>query len=658
MHKLLLVLSLICGFAYLPLLASAQISQNLTNGQLTTPAVFPGVGCTYSWVNNTPGIGLPASGIGNIPAFTATNPGSGPLVATIFATPAPSGLVYVANQNAQTLSVISIATGTVIKTIPVRLAPGGASVSPNGNQVYMPDRGSSLIGIYNTVTNTTTTIASDSSPSGVAFSADNETAYVSSAGTNSVSVINAVWNLLTTSLNVGSGPQGVFLSPDGTLLYVPNYLSDNVSVISTASNTVINTIPVGTNPVSLAFSPDGSKAYVVNYNSQSIDVINTATASVIATIAVGDRPNSIAVSPDGSRVYVTNQFLNTLQVINTGTNTIAATVAVGSNPSGVAVSHDGTRIYVSNAGSGNVSIIDAGNHTLTATLATGSNPVITANSVTSACSSLPVTFTITVNPSSQTPVISTGTATGYISACVGSPSASPDIERFTLSGSGLVTAISATAPAGFEVSLVPGSGYGSQVSVQPVGGTVKSTLVYVRSAATASGNISGNVTLSSTSAANQSVALKGVVHSLPGLNTVPDQTVANGATTTPVNFTGTSNTFHWLNNAPGIGLPASGTGNIAAFTAVNNGSNPVVATLTATPMSAAYAYIANTADNSVSVVDLQTRQVVAVIAVGLAPQGVAVSPDGTRVYVTNSGSDNVSVIDALTNTVIALIQVG
>ncbi|MGZ3810415.1 MAG: YVTN family beta-propeller repeat protein [Mucilaginibacter sp.] len=658
MNKLLLVLSLICNFVYLSFHAGAQNSQNLTNGQLTTPAVFPGIGCIYSWVNNTPAIGLAASGTGNIPAFTVINTGGSPLVATISATPAPSGLLYVANQNSQSLSVISIATGTVINTIPLPFAPSGASVSPNGNQVYLPDRGSSMIGIYNTVTNTRTTVASDANPSGVAFSANNETAYVSSAGTNSVSVWNAVWNQLTTSINVGSGPQGVFLSPDETLLYVPNYLSNNVSVISTASNTVISTIPVGSNPVSLVFSPDGSKVYVVNYNSQSVDVINTATASVIATIVVGDRPNSIAISPDGSRVYVTNQFLNTLQVINTVSGTIVATIAVGSNPSGVAVTPDGNQVYVSNANSGNVSIINANNNTLTSTVATGSNPVISANSVTSACSSLPITFTITVNPSSLSPVISANAATGVISACVGSPSTSPDIEKFTVSGSGLTSAISATAPAGFEVSLAPGSGYGSQVTVTPVGGTVNSTIVYVRSAATASGNISGNVILSSSNTADQSVAVKGVVSTLPGLNTVPNQTVANGATIGPVNFTGTSNTFHWSNSAPGIGLPASGIGNIAAFTAVNNGSNPVVATITTTPMSASYAYITNSNDNSVSVVDIQTRQVVAVIGVGLAPQGVAVSPDGTRVYVANSGSDNISVIDALTNSVIALIQVG
>jgi PKD-like domain/Secretion system C-terminal sorting domain/Pregnancy-associated plasma protein-A/CARDB len=74
----------------------------------------------------------------------------------------------------------------------------------------------------------------------------------------------------------------------------------------------------------------------------------------------------------------------------------------------------------------------------------------------------------------------------------------------------------------------------------------------------------------------------------PGSPTVAqpaNQTVCNGAATSAVTFTGTvaGTTFTWTNNTPSIGLAASGTGNIASFTAVNTGTAPVVATITVTP---------------------------------------------------------------------------
>ncbi len=66
---------------------------------------------------------------------------------------------------------------------------------------------------------------------------------------------------------------------------------------------------------------------------------------------------------------------------------------------------------------------------------------------------------------------------------------------------------------------------------------------------------------------------------------VPNQTVCNGLPTTAINFTGLEpgTVYTWVNNTPSIGLAASGTGNIASFTATNTGTTAVTATITVTP---------------------------------------------------------------------------
>jgi YVTN family beta-propeller protein len=70
------------------------------------------------------------------------------------------------------------------------------------------------------------------------------------------------------------------------------------------------------------------------------------------------------------------------------------------------------------------------------------------------------------------------------------------------------------------------------------------------------------------------------------------------------------------------------------------------------------AYITNSSDNTVSVIDTVTNTVVATVPVGATPVGVAVNPAGTFVYVANSFSNTVSVIDTVTNTVVATVPVG
>ena len=82
--------------------------------------------------------------------------------------------------------------------------------------------------------------------------------------------------------------------------------------------------------------------------------------------------------------------------------------------------------------------------------------------------------------------------------------------------------------------------------------------------------------------------------------------------------------------------------------------------LAACPAEAApFLYVANTGDNTVSVIDTATNTVVGLpIPVGNAPETLAVTPNGTKVYVTNVGDNTVSVIKTATNTVVATVPAG
>ena len=69
-------------------------------------------------------------------------------------------------------------------------------------------------------------------------------------------------------------------------------------------------------------------------------------------------------------------------------------------------------------------------------------------------------------------------------------------------------------------------------------------------------------------------------------------------------------------------------------------------------------YVANSGDNTVSVIDGATSAVTATIGVGSQPAGIAVEPRTHLLYVSNDGDNTVSVIDGLTHAVKATINVG
>ncbi|HLO45553.1 MAG TPA: PKD-like domain-containing protein, partial [Leadbetterella sp.] len=76
-----------------------------------------------------------------------------------------------------------------------------------------------------------------------------------------------------------------------------------------------------------------------------------------------------------------------------------------------------------------------------------------------------------------------------------------------------------------------------------------------------------------------------IVYPTVTMNDPVDLTACNGSTVAPVAFTSTfaGVTYTWTNSNTAIGLAASGTGDIASFTATNTGTTPITATITVTP---------------------------------------------------------------------------
>lgn len=97
---------------------------------------------------------------------------------------------------------------------------------------------------------------------------------------------------------------------------------------------------------------------------------------------------------------------------------------------------------------------------------------------------------------------------------------------------------------------------------------------------------------------------------------------------------------------------------------IDTASNTVVQTIGLTPREpyncvvspdGATLYVVCKVGNSVSVVDIATRQQVTTIALSAstaAPEGIAITPDGTKLYVVNTGSGTVDVISTSTRALV------
>jgi gliding motility-associated-like protein len=179
------------------------------------------------------------------------------------------------------------------------------------------------------------------------------------------------------------------------------------------------------------------------------------------------------------------------------------------------------------------------------------------------CSGNTQQFTITVNP---TPVVN---PLSNVTVCNGS---NTPVVSFAGTGTSYNWSNNNNT-----IGLVP-SGTGlSLASFQAINQSTQSVNALI--------TVTPNFTANGVTCPGNNTTFTIFVSPTPDVVAPANQVVCNGLPTTAVTFNGSvaNTTYNWTNSIPSIGILGTGTGNIAAFNAVNNGNAPIFAQVTVTP---------------------------------------------------------------------------
>ncbi|MFZ4658899.1 MAG: hypothetical protein ACOYNY_17945 [Caldilineaceae bacterium] len=108
----------------------------------------------------------------------------------------------------------------------------------------------------------------------------------------------------------------------------------------------------------IAVSPLDQSVWTVNPDSGSITAINSRLGVRVAEIAVGQEPWSLAVAPAGQQLYVADRATGNLVVVDALRNTVTLTVAIGYELGGIALSPSGHYAYVTAMATDEVVVVD------------------------------------------------------------------------------------------------------------------------------------------------------------------------------------------------------------------------------------------------------------------------------------------------------------
>jgi len=296
---------------------------------------------------------------------------------------------YISSSEDHTVSVIDLATDTVVNTIQVAGIPLGIAVSHDGSRVFVSSRSRSknLITVIDGRNQAVLTSKSvDIDPVSVAVNTAQTRIYVVGRDPDwsvhrqneddRVMVFDAhTLEVVAKIPLVGYTDAGyVAVSPDDTYIWVQ--VSDNgFAVIDAGSNTLSRVINVqahasspivfGANPriayvggrgdlitvdisskqprfenihmmvsretEGLALNAAGDKAYVAQ-DRVGLEIYSLTNGKRLASVKTGKYPGAVAVHPDGSRIYVINSTENTVEVVDAQTFTVLSNIPVGKRP--------------------------------------------------------------------------------------------------------------------------------------------------------------------------------------------------------------------------------------------------------------------------------------------------------------------------------------
>jgi len=496
-------------------------------------------GTTFSWLNDTPSIGLLATGNGNIPSFTGLNTTSNPVVATITVTPLANGCV-----GPDSTFTLTINPTPLVNSI--------------ANQVLCANTATAGITYVSTTLGTTFSWVNDTPSIGLLVGGNGNIPSFTGLNTTSNPIV-ALITVTPTGPNGCAGPDSTF-----TITINPIPLTNSITDQVLCANTATAGITYSSTTPGVTFSwindtPSIGLLAAGNGNIPSFTGLNATPNPIVATITVTPLANG-CVGPDSTFTLTVNPtpLVNSIADQVLCANTATAGITYSSTTPGTTFSwiNDTPSIGLLAAGNGNIPSFTG--------LNTTSNPVVATITVTplaNGCVGSDSTFTLTINPTPITNLIAdqvlcANTATAgitYISATPGTTFSwvndTPSI--------GLLAGGNGNIPSFIGLNTTP----------NPVVATITVTPL-------ANGCVGPDSTFTLT------------INPIPLVNSIADQVLCANTATTGITYVSTTPgaIFSWVNDTPSIGLLAGGNGNIPSFTGLNTTSNPVVATITVTPL--------------------------------------------------------------------------
>ncbi len=309
-----------------------------------------------------------------------------------------AGTLVVLNKAEATASLVDLASGNVVATVPTGKGPHEVAASDDGRLALATNYGTgeepgsslTLIDVPGAKVVRTIGLGSHRRPHGVRW-LDARRALVTAEDSRALLVVDVgkgeVEAVIPTEQNVS---HMVALAPGGARAFVSNIGSGSVTVVDLAARKVLAQVKTGVGAEGIDVTPDGRRVWVTNREADTVSVVDAQSLKVIASLKSASFPIRARVTPDGRHVLVSNARSGDVTVFAADSLRETRRVAMKTKPAsregrlldfgqssvpiGIVVEPDGRRAYVAHANADEISILDLERWEAVGSLRAGKEP--------------------------------------------------------------------------------------------------------------------------------------------------------------------------------------------------------------------------------------------------------------------------------------------
>ena len=294
------------------------------------------------------------------------------------------GTIIITNKGPATATIVDVASGRTLATLPTGHGPHEVVVSSDGRTAVVTDYGTgprpgstlTVIDVPGLRVARTIALGEYTRPHGIVFLPGDSLVAVTSESTRHVVLVDvragAVVSAVSTEKN---GSHMVGVAADGVRAWTGDMASQTVTELDLRRGVAVRSITVPETPEAINVTADGSEAWVGSNATGRVSVVDSRTGAVTTAAEGFSWPYRILFSPDARQVLIPDYRGESLRFIERASRRELGRMAFsGGGPQGITFTPDGRYVLLSMSREGRVAIIDPAARTVLAHLQVGETP--------------------------------------------------------------------------------------------------------------------------------------------------------------------------------------------------------------------------------------------------------------------------------------------